>query len=80
MKKRNSILLSTPYIVWMVIFTLIPLGVVGYYALTDPDTGRFTLDNLSQLGMYLPVLLPTSRWMWLSALRTLTLYLLRKGT
>ena len=56
MKKRNSILLSTPYIVWMVIFTLIPLGVVGYYALTDPDTGRFTLDNLSQLGMYLPVL------------------------
>ena len=56
MKKRNSLLLSTPYIVWMVIFTLIPLGVVGYYALTDPDTGRFTLDNLTQLGMYLPVL------------------------
>ena len=56
MKKRNSILLSTPYIVWMVVFTLIPLGVVGYYALTDPDTGRFTLDNLTQLGMYLPVL------------------------
>jgi spermidine/putrescine transport system permease protein len=56
MKKRNSLLLSTPYIVWMVIFTLIPLGVVGYYALTDPDTGRFTFDNLTQLGMYLPVL------------------------
>ncbi len=56
MKKRNSILLSTPYIVWMVVFTLIPLGVVCYYALTDPDTGAFTLGNLAQLGMYLPVL------------------------
>lgn len=56
MKKTNSVLLSTPYIVWMVIFTLIPLGVVGYYALTDPDTGAFTLSNLSVIGDYLPVL------------------------
>ena len=54
MKKRNSLLLSTPYIVWMVIFTLIPLGVVGYYALTDPDTGVFTWSNLAELGTYLP--------------------------
>ena len=43
MKKNNSVLLSTPYIIWMVVFTLIPLGVVGYYALTDPDTGAFTV-------------------------------------
>ena len=42
MKKSNSVLLSVPYIVWMIVFTLIPLGVVGYYALTDPDTGAFT--------------------------------------
>ena len=56
MKKSNAVLLSTPYILFMVIFTLIPLGVVGYYALTDPATGAFTLDNLRDLGMYLPVL------------------------
>ena len=56
MKKNNSILLSTPYLVFMVIFTLIPLGVVGYYALTDPATGEFSLTNMQQLGMYLPVL------------------------
>ena len=56
MKRNNAILLSTPYILWMLAFTLIPLGVVGYYALTDPNTGVFTLDNLSQLQMYLPVL------------------------
>ena len=56
MKKNNSVLLSTPYILWMIAFTLIPLGVVGYYALTDPATGVFTFDNLKNLGLYLPVL------------------------
>lgn len=56
MKKNKSVLLSAPYLVWMVAFTLIPLGVVCYYALTDPSTGEFTLGNLRDLGMYLPVL------------------------
>ena len=56
MKKNNAVLLSTPYLVWMVLFTLIPLGVVFYYALTDPATGAFSFVNLRQLGMYLPVL------------------------
>ena len=56
MKKNNSVLLSTPYILWMIAFTLIPLGVVGYYALTDPATGVFTFSNLKNLGMYMPVL------------------------
>ena len=55
MKKNKSILLSTPYIIWMVVFTLIPLGVVGYYALTDPATGEFTWSNLWEVGTYLPV-------------------------
>ena len=56
MKKNNSLLLSTPYIIWMVVFTLIPLGVVGYYALTDPATGAFTLSNLKNLSQYWGVL------------------------
>ena len=56
MKKNNSILLSTPYILWMVVFTLIPLGVVCYYALTDPATGEFTLNNLKDLNAYWGVL------------------------
>ena len=62
MKKNNSVLLSTPYILWMIAFTLIPLGVVGYYALTDPATGVFTLSNLKNLGMYLPVLWQSIRY------------------
>ena len=56
MKKNKSLLISTPYIIWMVVFTLIPLGVVGYYALTDPATGVFSLTNVRQLGMYWDVL------------------------
>ena len=30
MKRNKSVFLSVPYIIWMVVFTLIPLGVVGY--------------------------------------------------
>ncbi len=55
MTKNKSLLLSTPYIIWMLVFTLIPLGVVGYYALTDADTGAFSWENILELGTYLPV-------------------------
>ena len=54
MKKNKSVLLSTPYIIWMVAFTLIPLCVVAYYALTDVETGAFSLGNLEDLRLYLP--------------------------
>ena len=54
MKKNKSLLLSGPYIAWMVLFTLIPLCVVGYYALTDVETGAFTFKNLENLLLYLP--------------------------
>ena len=56
MKKNKSLLLSGPYILWMLVFTLIPLGVVGYYALTDPETGAFTWGNILDLGLFLPTL------------------------
>ncbi len=56
MKKNNSVLLSSPYILWMVVFTLIPLGVVAYYAFTDPSTGAFSLGNIRDLGLFLPTL------------------------
>ena len=56
MKKNKSILLSGPYILWMIVFTLIPLGVVTYYALTDPDTGLFTWRNIRDLGLFIPTL------------------------
>lgn len=54
--------LSGPYVIWMILFTLIPLGVVLYFAFTDLQ-GRFTLANLSTMGTYLPIFL---RSVWLS--------------
>ena len=73
MKKNKSVLLSTPYILWMLAFTLIPLCVVGYYALTDPDTGAFTLSNLKDLGMYAGVLWQSIGYALVSALICLLL-------
>ena len=55
MKKNKSalgVMLSLPYMIWMAVFTLIPLGVVVYYALTDPATGSFSLTNVAALGEY----------------------------
>ena len=68
MKKNNSVLLSTPYILWMLAFTLIPLGVVAYYALTDPATGAFTLQNLRDLALYLPAFWRSIGYSFVSAL------------
>ena len=73
MKKNKSILLSGPYILWMVIFTLIPLGVVGYYALTDPNTGAFTFSNITELATYMPVLWQSILYSLVSALICLIL-------
>ena len=73
MKKNNSLLLSTPYIIWMVVFTLIPLGVVAYYALTDPATGAFTFSNIRSLSMYWGVLWQSIAYSLISALICLVL-------
>ena len=56
MKKNKSLLLSGPYVLWMLVFTLIPLGVVGYYALTDVETGAFSWNNIRDLSLFLPTL------------------------
>ena len=73
MRRNKSVFLSVPYMVWMLVFTLIPLGVVAYYALTDPDTGAFTLENLRNLSMYLPVLGQSVGYAVISALICLVL-------
>ncbi len=73
MKKNKSLLLSTPYVLWMLLFTLIPLGVVGYYALTDPDTGAFTLGNIRELGLFVPTLGVSVAYALVSALICLVL-------
>ena len=73
MKKNKSVLFSVPYMLWMLAFTLIPLCVVGYYALTDPETKAFSLGNLQELSMYLPVLGQSAMYALISALICLLL-------
>lgn len=41
--------LATPYIVWMVGFTIIPLALIVYYGLTD-KSGAFTLANVLSIA------------------------------
>ena len=72
MKRNKSLLLSGPYVLWMLVFTLIPLGVVGYYALTDSN-GVFTLSNVKDLGMYMPILWQSIVYALVSALICLIL-------
>lgn len=53
-QKRKLAWLSAPYGLWMIIFTVVPLAIVVYYAFTD-RTGAFTLDNISEIERYIDV-------------------------
>lgn len=37
-------LFASPYALWIILFTVLPVILIGYYALTD-TAGQFTLDN-----------------------------------
>lgn len=57
---------SAPYLVWMGIFIIVPMVLVGYFAFTDPH-GAFTLKNLTEVGQYSNVFL---RSIWLGLIAT----------
>ncbi len=42
---------AAPFALWMAIFTVIPLGIVLWFAFTD-QKGQFTLTNLYSIGEY----------------------------
>lgn len=44
-------LVSSPYVVWSVIFIIVPLIMVAYYSFTDA-AGNFTTDNVSKIIEY----------------------------
>lgn len=64
--KSNSKLLSAPYTVWMTIFIVLPMLLVGYFAFTD-KAGHFTMENMLSVGQYSNVFL---RSIWLGAVAT----------
>lgn len=46
---NKKLLLSGPYTLWMIGFTIIPLGLIVYYGLTD-RSGAFTLSNILSIA------------------------------
>ena len=63
MKKK---LISTPYVVWMAVFIVVPLMMVAYFAFTDGD-GNFTLDYIANVAQYTNIFI---RSIWLAAIAT----------
>ena len=49
--KNYNPIICTPYTVWSIIFIVVPLIMVAYYAFTD-KTGAFTLSNMAELPRY----------------------------
>ena len=56
-----------PYILWSVLFVLVPLFLIVYFALTDAN-GKFTIDNIAAVDVYNIVLW---RSIWLAIISTL---------
>ena len=66
MKTKYSSLFSLPYLIWSLIFIIVPMGLVVVFAFTT-ESGQFTLDYVSQVGEYTSVLV---RSVWLAAIAT----------
>ena len=69
MKKKSSLMThiaGSPYIVWAVLFIIVPLCMVAYYAFTD-KSGNFTFDNMLSIGKYTDTIILS---IWLGLLAT----------
>ena len=64
--------LSLPYLIWMVIFIVVPLLMVAFFAFTTED-GSFTIENVSDVGQYANIFV---RSIWLALLATVICLLL----
>lgn len=57
--KKSSLsqkMLDKPYLLWSVLFIIVPLVMVVFYAFTD-KTGAFTFSNMAQIKNYFPTIL-----------------------
>ncbi|MBR2589666.1 MAG: ABC transporter permease [Clostridia bacterium] len=70
--KNRKKYLSAIYILWMLLFTILPLCLVVYFSLTSKD-GNFSFENLKNIGEYTPVFLSSIK---LSAISTIICLLL----
>lgn len=58
--------LSLPYLVWMVIFILVPIIMIAVFAFTN-DEGALTIENISDVGQYANIFV---RSIWLALIAT----------
>lgn len=49
MRKLTSRIMSGPYIIWMILFTVIPIGLIVYNGFTN-SAGNFTFDNVAAIA------------------------------
>ena len=63
----KSKLMSFPYLLWMSVFIVVPMCLVGIFAFTDSN-GNFTFSNIINVSKYSSVFL---RSIWLGGLSTL---------
>ena len=57
MKKKNSLMRSVsaaPHVFWAILFIVLPLVIVVFYAFTDAE-GHFDLGNIASLADYVPI-------------------------
>ena len=69
MGKKSTLLsrlIGAPYILWAVLFIIVPIGMVAYYAFTDA-TGAFTFENMLEIGKYTDTFILS---IWLGLLAT----------
>lgn len=70
MKKRKGLmqtLCAAPYLVWMVVFVIVPLVMVGYFAFYREGEG-FTLEYIKNAAQYGGIF---ARSIWLAAIATI---------
>lgn len=46
--------ISFPYMLWMIIFVIVPLGIMVYFSFTTQN-GEFTFDNIVKISKYTPI-------------------------
>ena len=47
--RKTSVIMSSPYLAWALIFIIVPIGMIFSYGLTD-TTGAFTFKNIAAIA------------------------------
>lgn len=67
MNNIKSKSIAFPYIIWMIVFIVVPLALVIGFAFSTKN-GQFTFDNITSMTEYMPVLF---RSIWLAVISTI---------